>query len=296
MPVHKVKGGYKWGQHGHVYKSKAGAERQARAIYANGWHEDDKAIARRLALSVRPAELRYVQALRGVVRGLHRGIAAAVDPHLVAMAAHKSDARNYPHDPSLPSGPIDMGSALTHFLKQVPGKVGPLFDRMAKTVDAANATQYATLIPIKLGDVGVTGAISAAREANIRLVEDAGRAYAQDVRDVISDPSNFGLRVEELRDQLIDRGNVNESRATLIARDQTLKLNGAITEARQTSAGVDSYVWSTSQDERVRESHQELEGQRFSWDSPPEVGHPGQDFQCRCVAIPWIPEFDGTEA
>lgn len=37
MPVHKVKGGYKWGSHGHVYKSKTGAARQGRAAYANGY-------------------------------------------------------------------------------------------------------------------------------------------------------------------------------------------------------------------------------------------------------------------
>lgn len=40
MPVHKVKGGYKWGQHGHVYKTRSGAERQARAAYANGYRGD----------------------------------------------------------------------------------------------------------------------------------------------------------------------------------------------------------------------------------------------------------------
>ena len=37
MPVKKVKGGYKWGKSGKVYKSKKKAERQARAIYASGW-------------------------------------------------------------------------------------------------------------------------------------------------------------------------------------------------------------------------------------------------------------------
>ena len=37
MPVHKVKGGYKWGKSGKVYKTKAEAERQARAIYASGY-------------------------------------------------------------------------------------------------------------------------------------------------------------------------------------------------------------------------------------------------------------------
>lgn len=37
MPVKKVKGGYKWGGKGHVYPTRAGAERQARAAYANGY-------------------------------------------------------------------------------------------------------------------------------------------------------------------------------------------------------------------------------------------------------------------
>jgi hypothetical protein len=35
MPVHKVKGGWKWGTKGKVYPTKAQAERQGRAIQAN---------------------------------------------------------------------------------------------------------------------------------------------------------------------------------------------------------------------------------------------------------------------
>jgi tRNA splicing endonuclease len=40
MPVHKVKGGYKFGSHGKVYRgkgAKAKAARQGRAIRASGW-------------------------------------------------------------------------------------------------------------------------------------------------------------------------------------------------------------------------------------------------------------------
>lgn len=37
MPVQKVKGGYKFGQTGKVYPTKAQAEKQMRAIYANGY-------------------------------------------------------------------------------------------------------------------------------------------------------------------------------------------------------------------------------------------------------------------
>ena len=28
MPIHKVKGGYKWGSHGHTYPTREGAERK----------------------------------------------------------------------------------------------------------------------------------------------------------------------------------------------------------------------------------------------------------------------------
>jgi hypothetical protein len=37
MPVRKVKGGYRWGSSGKIYKTKKQAQRQARAIYASGY-------------------------------------------------------------------------------------------------------------------------------------------------------------------------------------------------------------------------------------------------------------------
>ncbi len=37
MPVRKVKGGYKWGSSGKVYKRKKDALKQARAAYASGY-------------------------------------------------------------------------------------------------------------------------------------------------------------------------------------------------------------------------------------------------------------------
>lgn len=136
------------------------------------------------------------------------------------------------------------------------------------------------------------GAAQAFVERNVKLVEDAGRVYSVQVRQIFEDPATFGQRGETIKARLLERGDVSESRAELIARDQTLKLNGQINEERQRSAGIDSYTWSTSLDERVRPEHAKLEGQVFTWDNPPEPGHPGDDFQCRCAAIPIIPELD----
>ena len=37
MPIHKVKGGYKWGKIGKTYSSKKKTQKQAAAIYASGY-------------------------------------------------------------------------------------------------------------------------------------------------------------------------------------------------------------------------------------------------------------------
>lgn len=49
------------------------------------------------------------------------------------------------------------------------------------------------------------------------------------------------------------------------------------------------YVWNTQGDGRVREAHAERQGEVFSWDNPPEGGHPGQDYGCRCTAEEYMP-------
>jgi len=47
------------------------------------------------------------------------------------------------------------------------------------------------------------------------------------------------------------------------------------------------YVWETRGDAKVRLSHRRNEGKIFRWDTPPPTGHPGQDYNCRCLALPY---------
>lgn len=97
-------------------------------------------------------------------------------------------------------------------------------------------------------------------------------------------------------------GKVSKKRAKLIARDQTSKLTGLLNEVRQTSIGIDEYIWRTSEDERVvgnpsgiypdgnktHGDHYHRNGKKFRWDTPPADGHPGSAIQCRCYAQPII--------
>jgi SPP1 gp7 family putative phage head morphogenesis protein len=48
------------------------------------------------------------------------------------------------------------------------------------------------------------------------------------------------------------------------------------------------YTWRTAGDDKVRHAHAALNGQVFSWSSPPEGGHPGTAHNCRCWAEPYF--------
>jgi SPP1 gp7 family putative phage head morphogenesis protein len=123
---------------------------------------------------------------------------------------------------------------------------------------------------------------------NIDLITSIDARYFDDIRDTIVEAVRAGTNTEDITRLLRNRYQVSRSRAELIARDQIAKLNGQITEKRQRDLGVRRYQWSTSNDERVRPTHRVLEGKIIEWDKPPPPGHPGQDYQCRCVAIPYF--------
>lgn len=39
----------------------------------------------------------------------------------------------------------------------------------------------------------------------------------------------------------------------------------------------------------MRPTHRANDGRVFTWDDPPDTGHPGEDYNCRCAADPYIP-------
>ena len=138
----------------------------------------------------------------------------------------------------------------------------------------------------------IQGQIDQWRDINVSLIKDMTNSMYSDISRTIESAHMEGKRVEILAQELIERYGVNERRAALIARDQTLKLNGQINRSRQKQAGITKYRWITSRDERVRESHQELDGSVQNWDAPPSEGHPGQSYQCRCTSEPLIAGLD----
>lgn len=122
---------------------------------------------------------------------------------------------------------------------------------------------------------------------NVSLINSLQDTAIHQVKYEVQSGFSQGLRHESIAKNIGERLDVADSRATLIGRDQVSKLNGQLNQLRQEDIGVESYIWDTAHDERVRDSHAENDGKVFRWDDPPEeTGHPSEDVNCRCTALP----------
>lgn len=140
-------------------------------------------------------------------------------------------------------------------------------------------------------DVDLAPFLSTFTDENRKLIKSIPNQYVDDVTNIVSREVRAGGRVAKVQELIEKRFDVYGYTARRLARDQVNKLNGALAQKRQTKLGLDKYIWRTSRDERVRNSHLDKEGKIFSWDDPPfDTGHPGQDIQCRCTAEPYITE------
>jgi SPP1 gp7 family putative phage head morphogenesis protein len=179
------------------------------------------------------------------------------------------------------------------------GNIGSVAKRLAATAAQRNlqstdeqlAESIRRAVGVNISSIlsadGVREAISEAVAANVDLIASIPEQYFAKLRETLSKNWEAGSRWEDLVDTIKHVGDVTASRAKLIARDQTSKMNGAFNQARQTSVGIERYQWQTAGDERVRPTHADNDGKVFSWDDPPaDTGNPGDDINCRCVAIP----------
>lgn len=141
-------------------------------------------------------------------------------------------------------------------------------------------------------------------EEAVHLISTVSETYHAKVQEAVM-KSYQQLELPEGRDliqEIQELGNLTYDRAKLIAVDQTNKMHSMVTQARQTSLGIEEYIWRTSRDSRVvgtpgglypngnskHGDHFAREGKVFRWDEPPSDGHPGWPIRCRCHAEPVV--------
>lgn len=173
-------------------------------------------------------------------------------------------------------------------------KAGGAVDTFTTAATARAVAEAVAVDPRRVRDL-LTGRplddlLSDWTRAGAGLIKGIDETQAAEVARLVKNAQASGLGADALAEQIAARGNVAQSRARLIARDQVGKLNGEIAQRRQTSLGIVEYTWQTANDERVRPLHKARQGKVFKWAEPPEDGKPGEAINCRCVARPIVPE------
>lgn len=196
--------------------------------------------------------------------------------------------------PGLRADTGDDWRSLEDELNELANGLSPQLLDLFTGLDRFSALEMAKSMGINLrADPRLNYASQAFVSKNVKLIKDMTGQQLGTMRQIVNSAVGEQLSYSALSEQIQDRLGVVGSRADLIARDQVLKANSQLSQFRAEAVGVRRYTWSSSQDERVRPDHARLNGQVFSYAEPPVVDlksgrrdNPGQDFQCRCLAIP----------
>ena len=113
-----------------------------------------------------------------------------------------------------------------------------------------------------------------------------------------------GADYKTVHEAVMAQSDKGKNYAKFVAADQVAKAYGAINAERQASSGIPGYIWSSMNDSKTRHSHRLPDGKFFLWnktmpndlrprDASGKILNPGEDYRCRCGAIP---AFDQSDA
>lgn len=134
-------------------------------------------------------------------------------------------------------------------------------------------------------------------DEQVRLIKSLPLEAAQRVHDLTDQALTTSARADVVAREVMKTGAVTAARARLIARTEVSRTASNLTQARAMFAGSEGYVWRTSDDADVRETHQEMEGKYVRWDTPPKTDkglapyHAGCGPNCRCYPDPVLPDL-----
>lgn len=110
----------------------------------------------------------------------------------------------------------------------------------------------------------------------------------RDVKDYIL---NKGYNNNTIASLIQDNYKLTKKQSNFIARNESSFLLAKYNKLKAKELNLDTYIWTTAHDERVREDHKILDGHRFKFDYPPiadkrtnQRANPGELYNCRCLA------------
>lgn len=139
----------------------------------------------------------------------------------------------------------------------------------------------------------VSGALASLQQEQVKLIRSLPLEAAMRVHELSLQSLVSSQRASTLAKDIMATQAVTDSRARTIARTEVSRASSNLLQARSQYAGSEGYVWRTSDDGDVRDSHRAMEGVYVRWSSPPTLdkltGHAGCLPNCRCFAEPIFP-------
>jgi SPP1 gp7 family putative phage head morphogenesis protein len=141
-------------------------------------------------------------------------------------------------------------------------------------------------------------------QSNAQLISTVPQVVAERAVHHVQQEQMKGRRAEDiLHDLRPYMRNLKDWQVQRIARTEVAKADTAITRTRAEDMDLNWYVWETSRDARVRDSHKRMQGTLVNWNDAPSpealvgeksVGHyhAGNIYNCRCVALPVVDVSD----
>jgi SPP1 gp7 family putative phage head morphogenesis protein len=132
---------------------------------------------------------------------------------------------------------------------------------------------------------------------NVDLIKSIPLKAGERVQKLTTEALSTGRRAESIAREIQNTTRVSKSRARLIARTEVARTSALFTQARAMQVGSEGYIWRTSEDSDVRETHKAQNGKYIRWDKPPKTDkdldpyHAGCGPNCRCYPEPVFPEL-----
>ncbi len=184
------------------------------------------------------------------------------------------------------------------FDEKVDGIVGSFIDQSNKSNSASVHSSLRKLSGgLSLGtrklDYDSTQVLKAAAAENVALIKSIPSQYLNKVEGAvyrsITHPEGRDYLIREIK----RTNQVTARRATMIAGDQTRKVNMALTAGRMQKVGVKKFEWIHVPSSHPRELHVKLDGKVCKFDDPPIIqkdpeirGYPAQLINCKCQMRP----------
>jgi len=236
----------------------------------------------------------YAHTLVDLVKEMHAIYYAAF------QAAIKPEAKAYRPDSFREDGPLDLIIAALQRAKNTavavfaPFRVRAAARQFVQQVELFNRSNVGQQvkkirgIDPTIGENWIDDFISASIEENVSYITTIPEQYHERITGVVLQGTKNGQSIRDMAAEIRKVYNVSEKRARFIARDQAGSLTGQLTSRRHQAAGVTRFIWRTSEDERVREEHDDFNGREYSYaeGAGPRKLLPGRDYNCRCTAEP----------